>query len=392
MKWEKRTINDLCEIKGGKRLPKNHELVEFETNHPYIRARDIGKGIIDFGKPVYLQENTHNLISRYIVSANDILLTIVGANIGDVGLIPKELEGANLTENAVKLTLFKNNCHFKYLLYFFLLPGKKQQLEQFAAGSAQGKLGIYKIKDIEVSIPPLPNQRKIASILSAYDDLIENNLKRIKLLEEKAFLMYKEIVRNEKLEIAKLQEVTQVLKRGISPKYVINDGIIVLNQKCIRHHIVSFEDSRLTDSEHKPTRERMLQKFDTLINSTGAGTLGRMAMNIQEEISLTVDSHITIARANKNITPIFLCHSLFFQEKIIEGMGEGSTNQTELSARKLGEEIKISIPSKEIMFDFEARTEKMFKLVWNLQIQNTKLRTARDILLPKLMNGQIDVS
>ena len=210
MKWEIKTINDLCEIKGGKRLPKNHELIEVETNHPYIRARDIGNGIIDFSKPVYLEESTFNFISRYTVKADDIVLTIVGANIGDVGLIPKHLDSANLTENAVKLTSFNENCHFKYLLYYFLLPGKKKQLEQVAAGSAQGKLGLYKIKDIEVPIPPLPTQRKIASILSAYDDLIENNLKRIKLLEEKAQLHYKELIIANKCDNISLKDIVFV--------------------------------------------------------------------------------------------------------------------------------------------------------------------------------------
>ncbi len=79
------------------------------------------------------------------------------------------------------------------------------------------------------------------------------------------------------------------------------------------------------------------------------------------------------------------------KERQIEAMGEGSINQTELSARKLGEEIKISIPSKVAMYEFEKEAQNIFVLVWNLQKQNTKLREARDILLPKLMNGQIEV-
>ena len=121
------------------------------------------------------------------------------------------------------------------------------------------------------------------------------------------------------------------------------------------------------------------------------GTLGRIAMNIQDEIALTVDSHITIVRANEKISPIFLGISLFASEHIIESMGEGSTNQTELSARKLGDEIRIQIPSREIMLDFEKESRYIFNLLWNLQKQNTKLREARDILLPRLMNGQIEV-
>jgi type I restriction enzyme S subunit len=264
-------------------------------------------------------------------------------------------------------------------------------LEQFAAGSAQGKLGIYKIKEIEVRLPEIDTQRKIASILSTYDDLIENNLKRIKLLKEKAFLSYKGILRSEKSEKVKLNEVTQVLKRGISPKYVEDDGILVFNQKCIRNHIVSFGDARFTDIEKKISEERLIQKFDTLVNSTGAGTLGRIGMNIQDEITSTVDSHITIVRANCKVTPIFLAQSLLSQESVIENMGEGSTNQTELSPRKLGEEIKISIPKRNVMIEFENQSIPNFNLIWNLQKQNAKLREARDILLPRLMSGEIVV-
>jgi type I restriction enzyme S subunit len=279
-------------------------------------------------------------------------------------------------------------------LFLYYQLSKDAFFDDMVAGSNGTKMprgNKASIMEFKLQIPPLLTQRKIASILSAYDDLIENNLKRIKLLEEQAFLKYKIIVNSEKLEILKLNEVTQVLKRGISPKYVNVDGIIVINQKCIRNHILSFESARLTDSDKKPSLDRMLQRFDTLINSTGTGTLGRIAMNIQDEMPITVDSHVTIVRANEKISPIFLCQSLFSQEQLIESMGEGSTNQTELSSRKLGEEIKISIPPKLAMNEFEKQAQNIFVLIWNLQKQNTKLREARDILLPKLMSGQIEV-
>jgi len=135
----------------------------------------------------------------------------------------------------------------------------------------------------------------------------------------------------------------------------------------------------------------MIRKFDTLINSTGTGTLGRIAMNIEDDFPLTADSHITIVGANQELTPINLCMSLFAKENVIEMMGEGATNQTELSPKKLGEEIKIPVVSTPLMNEYEKEAESIFNLIRNLQKQNTKLREARDILLPKLMNGQIEV-
>jgi len=258
-----------------------------------------------------------------------------------------------------------------------------------ASGRQRADKGV--VEQIKVPNIPFPIQCKIASILSVYDDLIENNLKRIKLLAEKAFWEFKIIVKTEKTEQIKLNQITQFLKRGISPKYIEDEGIVVLNQKCIRDHIVSFEASRLTDSEKKIPEERMLQGYDTLVNSTGTGTLGRIAMNIEMVMPITVDSHITIVRANESISPIFLFQSLLAQERIIEGMGEGATNQTELSPKKFGEEIKIPIPSKKVMIDYEKNARTLYSLILNLQRQNTKLREARDILLPRLMSGEIEV-
>ena len=100
--WERVTLNDVATIKSGKRLPKGKTLVDYETNHPYIRGRDIKNGNITFNDPKYLTEDVYEIIKRYTVKKGDICLTIV-ANIGDVGQVPKHLDGANLTENAVKL-------------------------------------------------------------------------------------------------------------------------------------------------------------------------------------------------------------------------------------------------------------------------------------------------
>jgi type I restriction enzyme S subunit len=243
-------------------------------------------------------------------------------------------------------------------------------------------------------IPSKVLQSHIASTLSAYDDLIENNQKRIKLLEEYATLRYRLLKTNTsegKDYKIKLGALTSFIRRGISPDYVDMDGMVVLNQKCIRDHIVSLDPSRLTSSEKVINADKMLQPYDTLINSTGAGTLGRMAINLQNECPMTVDSHITIVRANNKTTPLYLGMALLEQENTIESMGEGATNQTELSVKRLGEEITILVPSMQDMEDFDNQVRPMFELISNLQRQNVKLRDARDILLPRLMSGEIEV-
>ena len=389
MKWERKTINELCEIKGGKRLPKNHELIEVETNHPYIRARDIGNGIIDFSKPVYLQENTFNFISRYTVKADDIVLTIVGANIGDVGLIPKHLDGANLTENAVKLTSFNENCHFKYLLYYFLLPGKKKQLEQVAAGSAQGKLGLYKIKDIEVPIPPLPTQRKIASILSAYDDLIDNNLKRIKLLEEKAFLRYKQIVREEKLEKYILSDFGDIIT-GKTPSTTIadyfGDDVPFIKTPDMHNQIfIEHTDQMLSELGAKSQEKKFLPPLSLCVSCIGtAGVVGITSKPSQTNQQI----NSIVFNEPKNV---YFFYALMSQMKEqLDALGSNGSTFTNVNKNKF-ENMEVFIPNQKVLNEFAEEFEPPFSLILTLQKQNTKLREARDILLPKLMNGQIEV-
>ena len=380
MNWERKTINDLCEIKGGKRLPKNHELVETATNHPYIRARDIGNGIIDFSKPVFLQESTFNFISRYIVKKDDIVLTIVGANIGDVGLIPKELDGANLTENAVKLTSFNDNCHFKYLLYYFLLPDKKKQLEQIAAGSAQGKLGLYKVKDIEVPIPPLPIQRRIASILSAYDDLIENNLKRIKLLEEKAQLHYKELMQDSSIwDKVRLEEFVSVVK-GRKPANVL-EQLEEESQPYLLLDTVERGKTLYTTDLSLPQSTIT----DVLMCMDGA----RSGLSFRGMVG-AIGSTMAIWRSNsERLSGEFLYQFMKQNESAIR---QGNTGAAIPHAnRKFILGMKMAMPPKKEAAYFDGLTLPLVKLINTLHNQNTKLREARDILLPRLINGQIEV-
>lgn len=146
----------------------------------------------------------------------------------------------------------------------------------------------------------------------------------------------------------KLADLCDLISRGITPSYTDDkdEGIIVLNQKCIRDNTINLELARLTNPNKKKVAEnKLINKYDILVNSTGVGTLGRVAQikNLSEK--MTVDSHVTIVRPKKEINPIFLGYNLFMNQKYIESLGEGSTGQTELSRIRLGESLKIIVPS-----------------------------------------------
>lgn len=143
-------------------------------------------------------------------------------------------------------------------------------------------------------------------------------------------------------KMARAKEYIQYIARGISPSYDI-DGLRVLNQKCIRNQVISFNESRFTNiAKKKIADEKYLQNYDVLINSTGVGTLGRVAQIKNIKVPTTVDSHVTIVRPNlKKINGDFFGYCFKAQQKLIENLGVGATGQIELSRVSILENVEI---------------------------------------------------
>ena len=153
----------------------------------------------------------------------------------------------------------------------------------------------------------------------------------------------------EDVPLKSLKEVTKYLSRGITPSYTENEGVIVLNQRCIRDNKIDWSNIRLTDPQKKKiSSDKYLKQYDVLVNSTGVGTLGRSAQVKKLFSDTTVDSHVTILRPNDLVDPMFFGYAVNMVEKNIESLAEGSTGQTELSRVRLGEEIFINLPPKDI--------------------------------------------
>ena len=145
----------------------------------------------------------------------------------------------------------------------------------------------------------------------------------------------------------KLGEVCSFLNRGISPSYLDDGGICVLNQKCIRHHRVSYEPSRRHDVRAKKVgNERLIQAGDVLVNSTGTGTLGRVAQLREAPLEpTTVDSHVTIVRPTPGkFHSEFFGYMLIVIEDAIKEAGEGCGGQTELARSVLAEKFSVHYP------------------------------------------------
>ncbi|MGR3158633.1 restriction endonuclease subunit S [Vibrio vulnificus] len=143
----------------------------------------------------------------------------------------------------------------------------------------------------------------------------------------------------------KTDELTTYVSRGIAPKYtdIIDGAATVVNQKCIRDYQVNLELARLNDlSKRKVPTEKLVQKYDVLVNSTGVGTLGRVGQFLGNEANLTVDTHVTIVRPDKDvIDPLFFGYLMKSKQSLIESFATGTTGQTELSRDSI-KEMEVS--------------------------------------------------
>ena len=169
----------------------------------------------------------------------------------------------------------------------------------------------------------------------------------------------------------KLSEIATYIKRGITPKYT-ESGICVLNQKCIRNNQIDYSFSRLTSSEKKYDNEKFLLPGDILINSTGAGTLGRVAYFPGNDQPTLVDSHVSILRVKDDYPSIVLAYYLFSTEDYIGTLGKGSTNQLELGRETL---LRLDIPelSKEELENYEEIFAGFNQLIRNYKEQIASL-------------------
>jgi type I restriction enzyme S subunit len=317
---------------------------------------------------VYVDRKSYDFLRKSVLEPGDIVIANVGANAGTVFLAPNLGMRMTLGPNAILCKSKDENVLRREFLYYYLISDSGQQsLRSILSGSAQPKFNKTDFRNLSVPIPPLPEQEAIAHILGTLDDKIELNRRINETLEAMARALFKSwfvdfdpvrakaeghdpglpqpiahlfpdgFENRESGEIPKgwsvgpLQSLAVYISRGIGPSYIETGGICVLNQKCIRNGRIDFSKARRHDPTKKAIEGRKLQSLDILVNSTGVGTLGRVAQvrNLPEEA--IVDSHITVVRAAENVDPLFLGINLLERESEIEALGEGSTGQTELS-------------------------------------------------------------
>ena len=293
----------------------------------------------------------------------------------------------------VKCIRSKTEISNKYIFYWLMSQKKYLMAKVGVTGIGAGKFDTDFLSSLEVPIPNKAERDAIVEIMDVITDKISINKRIYDNLQQQAIAIYKEWFLDSP-EITKwptvtLDNITSLVSRGITPKYAVGSEQIVLNQKCIRDHSIDVSLGR--SHTPKAITEKWLRYGDLLINSTGEGTLGRVAQVWFIPENITVDSHVTIVRPKTQLLYFYVGLWGITHEKEIEALHTGSTGQTELPRDRL-KAMELRLPDDDLLARFNSVIQPMFSTIVANQSENVRLAGIRDTLLPKLLSGEINVS
>ena len=178
--WVWTRLTNLCDVKGGKRIPKGEEFSNEKTKNVYLRVSDFNNYSVNQDKLKYISDDLAENLKNYKISTEDLYLSIAGT-IGKIGIIPYELDKSFLTENAVKLTNISNATNNKFLLNCFKTNFIQNLISDSITSSGQPKLAIFRIENFSIPLPPLEEQKRIVEKL---DFLFEKTKRAKEIIEE----------------------------------------------------------------------------------------------------------------------------------------------------------------------------------------------------------------
>jgi len=376
-----------------------------ETPYKMLRTSDIREGRINLENLNCVSlETFEKWTRRGKLQVGDVILTRE-APLGEVGLVRKA-ENYFLGQ---RLVLFRANslkCDNRFLMYSLLYHDNKQAVIAKGVGSTVLHLRVPECENIEIKAPALPIQKRIADILSAYDDLIENNQKQIKLLEEAAQRLYKEwfvdlrFPGHEKTPVVdgipkgwykgKISDFVPTSSGGTPSRthleyYSEGTNLWVKTQELNDGFIFNTEE-KITDEAIRNSSAKIVPQGSILMAMYGA-TIGRIGIAATE---LTCNQACCVFNLSKvkYATSYLFCWLKDNREFFIsQGKGVAQPNLSQAMIKN----FDILIPQLKVLTSFSQLTDTMLEMVAKLQLQNEGLIETRDRLLPKLMNGEVEV-
>jgi type I restriction enzyme S subunit len=393
---KKYRISDLGKVVTG-RTPPSSKPQCFGDKYPFITPSDMdGRKKADLTER-YLSDDGANLLKSSLLPAESVSVSCIGWQMGK-SIMTSRPSFTNQQLN----TIIPNDKVDADFLYYSLSTRRKELLSLGATtGVRTPILNKSAFSDLEVSLPNIVEQRKIAAILSAYDDLIENNTRRIKILEEMAQTLYREwfvkfrFPGHEKVkmvgselgmvpegwEVKRLGDVCNIVM-GQSPKSEFYNDI---GEGLPFHQgVTDFGDRFPKDRKYCTVINRIAEAGDILFSVRAP--VGRI--NISDKKIVIGRGLCAIRSKSGKQAYILLQLNKQFEEE--DTMGSGTIFKSVTKADMNG--IKLIIPKEELLKNFEEIMVPFFAELKNLTFKNQNLNLTRDVLLPKLISGELNVT
>ena len=373
----------------------------------YFRSEMLGKSkyLDKSSGMMFISESTHNKLKRSQIETNDILFSMAGIYLGKLAIVKDEDIPAN-TNQAVALIRFNKGVNIDYLYYFMVQKSFNAYVNCMSAQAAQPNINLKQIGNLQIALSSDEHQKRIADILSNYDNLIENNNKRIKLLEQMAENLYKEWFVRFRFPGYEDTEFEDGMPRGWvrekiglhyntcsggtpsrkHEEYYTEGTIPWVKTGEIKDGIIIHTDECITEAGIKGSSAKLLPQ--------GAVVMAMYGVNIG--MLAYLDSEMTCNQAccvfndkNEINSRHYLFHYLYSIRDYLLLIGFGAAQQN--LSQDLIKKVKIVIPPAELIKEFDKQKEPLYQTIRALMMQNDKLIKQRDALLPRLMSGKLEV-
>ncbi len=412
MSWEEVKLTELVSKIGSGVTPKGGESVYIQSGTSLIRSQNVYNSYFTDNGLVYIDDTTSEKMKNVTVNENDVLLNITGDSVARCCLAPLDFLPARVNQH-VAIIRPDSKLDSKFLMNYIISPNTQKYLLAIASGAGATRKALTKglIENLVIQTPPLETQKRIASILSAYDDLIENNNKRIKILEEMAQNIYKEWFVNFRFpnyentefdketglpvgwEVVKFENLYS-LNNGYAFKSedYSEKGVNILRTRDYSSSFFINMESPICIPEEKAVNfsKYLIKEFDFLIIMVGA-SIGKTGLVLSKDTPSLLNQNQWAIRAlesfhNYNIYKIFNAQTII-SELLMKRTGAAR----DFFRASFLKEIKVLKPKNDLINEFNSKIIPILKKISLLQEQNQKLKEARDILLPRLMNRTIEV-
>lgn len=383
MKWEKVKLGDIATcIQPGPFGSQLHNSDYSKEGTPIIMPKDIVGGAIVHSGLLKVSEEHVKRLSRHQVYEGNLMVARKG-DVRKCAYITANENGWMTGSDCLKVVLDESKCYPKFIYYQLRSEHIGRWLEKVSIGATMPSLNTGLLSGIEMVLPPIEIQRQIAGILSVYDDLIENNQKQIKLLEEAAQRLYKEWF------------VDLHFPGHENTKIV--DGVPEGWSKTNINEILTFHRGYdLTKNEMKAGRYPVVGSTTVIgyhnefkINGPGIVTGRSGSLGKYQFIWDNFWPHNTSLYISD-----YKDHNIFFVYSLLQTVDLASLNNggaIPTLNRNVLSNIEVIEPEKKLQDVFAKIAEPQYQKIRNLEKQNDRLKTARDLLLPKLMSGEVEV-